>query len=111
MEWEKILEGVIIGGVGGTIAGLTVWITDYLHKKFVKSAHMERVYKWLSENISNEDGNRHRSTRAIASHNNLTEDSVRYVCSEHEEIYLSTGKEEDLWGIYGIGRCKPGEKP
>lgn len=40
-----------------------------------------------------------RSTRTIASYNNLTEDRVRYICSSDERIVLSTGEKEDRWGI------------
>ncbi|WP_128755366.1 hypothetical protein [Aquimarina sediminis] len=37
-----------------------------------------------------------RSTRAIASHNNLTEDRVRYVCSNSKKVILSIS-EKELW--------------
>jgi hypothetical protein len=45
-------------------------------------------------------GYRFRSTRAISSWNNFTEDRVRYLCSIDKRIYLSTGQKEDIWGIY-----------
>lgn len=44
-----------------------------------------------------------RSTRAIASWNNLTEDRVQYICSIHKKIYLSTSEKEDLWSLYERG--------
>ena len=53
---------------------------------------------WMK--LPNNTGERLRSTRAIASWNNLTEDRVRYVASIHKKIFLSTGKKEDMWTIY-----------
>src|SRR5450759_1175428 len=95
-----IWDGIIIGGAGGTIAGVTVALTQYIHTKTVECIEKRRVYAWLVTNTSNEDGNQYRSTRAIASWNNLTEDRTRYICSIHEKIYLSTGEKEDMWGLY-----------
>ena len=95
-----VQDGIIIGGAGGAIAGVTVWIVQYLHGKTVGFIHGKRVYNWLKENTSNKAGERLRSTRAIASWNNLTEDRVRYVCSIHKKIFLSTGEKEDMWSIY-----------
>ncbi len=97
---SDILSGIIVGGVGGTIAALTVsaivgvriWILRWLDKR--------RVYQWMQARTSDVVGERYRSTRAIASWNNLTEDRVRYICSVHPKIYLSTGKKEDMWSIY-----------
>jgi hypothetical protein len=95
-----IWNGIIIGAAGGAIAGLTVWIVQYSHTKWVERCEKDRVYKWLKENTSNEPGEQFRSTRAIASWNNLTEDRVRYICSIHNKIFLSTGEREDMWGIF-----------
>lgn len=60
------------------------------------------VYSWLRQNTQDEEGKRFRSTRAIASWNNLTEERVQYICSLHKEIYLSTRPQEDRLGVYGI---------
>ena len=95
-----ISDGIIIGGAGGAIAGITVWIIQYVHTKVVEKNEKKRVYKWLLKNTSKELGNQFRSTRAIASWNNLTEDRVRYICSIDERIYLSTGSNEGLWSIH-----------
>ncbi len=95
-----VKDGIIIGGAGGAIAGITVWLVQYLHGKVVEFIHGRRVYNWLQENTSNKAGERLRSTRAIASWNNLTEDRVRYICSIHKKIFLSTGEKEDMWSIY-----------
>ena len=95
-----IWDGIIIGGAGGAIAGLTVWLVQYAHTKIVECQEKKRIYKWLKVETSNEPGEQFRSTRDIASWNNLTEDRVRYIYSIHDKIFLSTGKKEDMWGIY-----------
>ena len=51
-------------------------------------------------NTGDDQGNAYRSTRAIASWTNLTEDRVRYICSIDDRIFLSTGEREDLWSLY-----------
>ena len=96
-----ILDGIVIGGAGGAIAGLTVWLVQYAHEKVAKKIESNRVYKWLKENTTDEPGEQFRLTRAIASWNNLTEDRVRHVCSVDKRIFLSAGEKEDMWGIYG----------
>jgi len=106
MNGAKVPEGLVIGGAGGAIAGISVWLVNLVAKKATECRHKKRVYDWLSSNTSDEDGKRYRSTRAIASYNNLTEDRVRFICSTHKSIYLSTGEREDRWGVYGIGRDK-----
>lgn len=98
-----IWDGIIIGGAGGAIAGLMVCLVRYGHTELLEGVHKRRIHNWLKENTSNEDGNQYRSTRAIASWNNLTEDRVRYICSIHEKIYLSTGQKEDMWSLYERG--------
>lgn len=92
---SNIWEGIVIGASGGAIAGLTVYIVQYLHEKVRDAYEMRRVIAWLKENSI---GGKWRSTRAIASWTNLTEDRVRYLCSKSEEIKLSTGEKEGLWG-------------
>lgn len=100
---SDIWNGIVIGGAGGAIAGLTVSGVHYLHRKTVECIHKRRIYNWLKANTRNEDGQQYRSTRAIASWNNLTEDRVRYICSIHDKIYLSTGEKEDMWSLYERG--------
>ena len=90
-------DSIVVGGAGGAIAGVTVSIVLYLNQKWRESKDKSRVYHWLKSSTTAE--NRHRSTRAIASWNNLAEDRVRYICSIDDRIYLSTGKQEDLWGL------------
>lgn len=99
----SILNGVIIGAVGGALAGLMVYGAEYLHDKAREAIEKRRVYNWMSSLIKeNREGIRYLSTRSIASHNNLTEDRARYICSIHKNIYLSTGEKEDMWGVQGL---------
>jgi hypothetical protein len=97
---SALIEGITIGGAGGAIAGLTVWFIQYAHDKVVEKIECDRVYEWLKKNTTNEPGSEFRSTRAIASWNNLTENRVRHICSIDDRIFLSTGEKEDLWSIY-----------
>lgn len=98
---DGIWDGMVIGGAGGAVAGITVWLIQLAHAKVNDCRHKRRIYKWLQENIEEDvPGKEFRTTRAIASWNNLTEDRVRYICSLHKKIYLSTGEKEDRWSIY-----------
>lgn len=101
-EMATVMDGVIIGGAGGAIAGVTVWLVQYAHDKVLQKIECRRVYNWLKENTTPEpdEGDQFKSTRAIASWNNLTEDRVRHICSIDKRIFLSTGKKEGMWGIY-----------
>lgn len=98
----SVVDGIIIGGAGGAIAGLTVWVVQYAHEKVTQRIHAKRIFAWLRKNTVAEpdEGDQFKSTRAIASWNNLTEDRVRLICSIDERIFLSTGPNEDMWGIY-----------
>jgi hypothetical protein len=93
-----VRDGIIIGAVGGAVAGLAVWLINLGVEKINECCHKTRIYGWLYKVTKGEE-KKWRSTRTIASYNNLTEDRVRYICSIHEKIILSTGKNEDMWGI------------
>jgi hypothetical protein len=95
----NVLDGIVVGGAGGAIAGLSVYLIQHLHNCVLNKIEGDRLHKWLSENSTLEK-QPFRSTRAIASHNNLTEDRVRFLCSRHKGIFLSTGREEDMWSIH-----------
>lgn len=95
-----VVDGIVIGGAGGSIAGLTVWLVQYIHDKAAQKIDGNRIYKWLQQNTKNEPGKQFRSSRAIASWNNLTQDRVRHICSVDKRIFLSTGEKEHMWGIY-----------
>jgi hypothetical protein len=92
---NNIWEGIVVGGSGGAIAGLTVYGVQYLHEKVREACEMHRVNSWLKENST---GGKWRSTRTIASWTNLTEERVQYLCSKSQKIKLSTGQNEGLWG-------------
>ncbi len=95
-----VIDGIVIGGAGGAIAGLTVWLVQYLHDKVTERRDRKRVFNWLKDNTTDVPGNQFRSTRAIASWNNLTQERVRHLGSIDERIFLSTDNEKDMWGIY-----------
>jgi len=94
-----IIDGIIIGGAGGAVAGITIMLVGYIQKFHLLCRDKEAVFKWLLANTSRE-GEQFRSTRAIASHTNLTEDRVRYVCSVHDRILMSTGEKPDMWSPF-----------
>lgn len=63
----------------------------------------KNIFNFISDLImQNREGIRYLSTRYIASHTNLTMDRVSYICSIHENIYLSVGEKEDMWGVKGL---------
>jgi hypothetical protein len=94
-----IWDGIIIGGAGGAIAGIVVWGIQAFKEFTIKEIHKKRVYNWLKKNIPDKNNNQFRSTRTIASFNNLTEDRVKYICSIHKKIHLSVGIHEDRWTL------------
>lgn len=96
---SSVLDGVVIGGAGGAIAGITVYFVQYVHDKIKDHVESKTIYEWLVKNTSDERGEKYRSTRAIASWNNLTQDRVRYLCSVDNRVYLSTGTKDDVWAI------------
>lgn len=102
MESELINDIVstsIGGAVGGAAAGLVIIAVQGCRDLWRDWRDSERVFKWLQQN-SDEKKNPFRTTRAIASYNDLTEDRVRFLCSHDSRIKLSTGREEDRWSIY-----------
>ena len=96
---NEVLQPIIIGGVGGSIAGITVWVVQHVHTKVVESIHKKRVYRWLDDNSGEGSQHTYRTTRAIASYNDLTLDRVCYICSSHPQVRLSTGDRDDRWEI------------
>lgn len=97
---SSIWDGIAVGAAGGAIAGITVYSVRMAHEWLLDCLESKRVYQWVQENTKNEDGKRFCSTRTIASWNSLTEDRVRYLCSQHPKIFLSTGANEDMWSLY-----------
>ena len=101
----SIVDGVVIGGAGGAVAGLTVWLVQFAHEKVNELIESRRIYKWLKKNTTDVAGDQFRSCRVIASWNNLTQDRVRVICSSDKRIFLCINEQEDnMWGIYGHER-------
>jgi hypothetical protein len=100
----SVKDGIIIGAFGGAFAGITVWLIQVICTLVKDWWHKRRVYMWLRNNTSIANGKEYRSTRAIASWNNLTEDRARFICSVDKRIYLSTGPQEDMWSICELDR-------
>ncbi len=115
MNIDTVWEGIIIGGAGGFIAGISVWIISILREKISEWNHKKRIYNWLyheTEQLGHAfkagkltfgppNDPRWRSTREIATFNNLTIDRVNYICSIHEKIRLIRKEElrpnAELW--------------
>jgi hypothetical protein len=92
----KIVEGIVIGASGGSIAGITVYLIQTIHRKILDASESKRIRDWLQENTSKGEW---RSTRAIASWTNLPFERVQYLCSHDKKVKLSTGEKEDMWGL------------
>ena len=99
-----VLEGIVIGGVGGTIAGLTIWLVQLLKEKVTERRDKKRVYNWLYEKTKQYgrlgvgtpfDDPHWISTIDIAFYTNLTPNRVRYICSVHKEIIPK--RKKDIW--------------
>ena len=110
-----LLERIVIGGVGGTIAGLTIWLVQLLKEKVTERRDKKRVYNWLYEKTKQYgrlgvgtpfDDPHWISTIDIAVYTILTPNRVRYICSVHKEIRPKRKKDlwpneplEEKWGI------------
>jgi hypothetical protein len=98
-------QSVIIGASGGT----AVWLMGLIREQGLKCRDKRNVIKWLQDNTSDTDGQRWRSTQLIATHTNLTNDRVNYICSIHNKIRASenngvnsNGVVFEMWGLKEI---------
>ena len=99
-------DGIVIGSVGGALAGLTVWFVQSLKEKVMTELHKKRVYNWLYKRtkqhgnltVGSPNDPRWVSTIEIATYTNLTKDRVRYICSVHKKI--RSRLEKDPWSWY-----------
>lgn len=96
---NDIISTSVGGAAGGAVAALVVLGVQGLSAAIKTKRDATRIYGWLQAN-SDREKEPFRSTRAIASHNNLTEDRVRFVCSHDSRIKLSTGKDDGMWSIH-----------
>ncbi len=104
-----MLEGILIGGAGGAIAGLAIWLIQLSRERVTVKKDKNRVYNYLCNETKDYRGSgfvydpatdqRCVSTKNIASHTNLTQDRVRYICSIHEEIIPNYEVLEERWCI------------
>ena len=63
---STVMDGVIVGGAGGAIAGLTVYLVQYVHGKAANIIEGRRILNWLNQKTNDKAGEQFRSTRAIA---------------------------------------------
>jgi hypothetical protein len=97
---NTVLEGIIIGGSGGALAGITILVIQWIGEKTSEYRDKRKIYNWLMRKMKSEQEMKYRNTRTIASWTNLTEDRVRYICSCHKRIHLSVGAKEDMWSVF-----------
>jgi hypothetical protein len=100
---NEIRTGIITGAVGGACASLLVITVVAIKNEILKACHKDRVFDFIRTRLR-ERNEKWCSTRTIASHTDLTMDRVRYICSIHKKIKLSTGDQDDMWGLEGISR-------
>jgi hypothetical protein len=98
-----VYSGIVIGTVGGAAAGLVLWLVARLNHYEIEWREKRRIFAWLNNVTSTSGSSQWRSTRLIASYTDLTEDRVRYLCSIHKKVVLSSG-EKEVWGIKGRAR-------
>jgi hypothetical protein len=96
---NDIISTSVGGAAGGAVAALVVLGVQGVSAAWKNHRDAQQIYDWLQAN-SDIEHEPFRSTRAIASHNDLTEDRVRFVCSHDPRIKLSTGKDEGMWSIH-----------
>lgn len=52
MNRITIIEGIIIGGIGGAIAGLVIWVAELIRQSILTSSHTSRVENWLKKKFN-----------------------------------------------------------
>lgn len=99
-----VQDGIVVGAVGGTLAGLTVWFVNLGKEWVMTEIHKRRVYTWLYQRTEEGKGltvgspindPRWVSTLEIACFTSLTIERVRYICFVHKKIRPKI--EQDLW--------------
>ena len=99
MDIGKMFEGILIALTVAALTALVIWLV----KRCRIWRESSRIYHWLDKVTSPRDGKRWRSTIAIASNTNISEDRVRFLCSQHKKIVRSSKKNE-VWGIKDTAR-------
>ncbi|MBU6142163.1 hypothetical protein KGO95_03575 [Patescibacteria group bacterium] len=106
MSSIEIWDGIIIGAVGGAAAGIALSLFELLKSWIAEEADKRKAYRWLVANTTPKPGGQYRSTKEIASWNNLTVERTRYICSVHPQILMNAGTSEDmddLWSVHDRG--------
>lgn len=93
---ENIVSGIIIGAVGGFVAGIAVWVAGIFKEEWLKRRDKRRILKFLQ--AEKKDGFQFRNTWAIASNTNLPEDRVRFICSIEKKIKRNE-LEREMWQL------------
>lgn len=93
---KDLLNDIISTSFGGAAAGLALYGTQALFIVLGVKRDTCRVHSWMTRERKT-GREKYRSTRAIASNNNLTEDRVRFICSHDIRWRLSLGDDPDMW--------------
>lgn len=95
----QIWGDIISTSFGGAAAGIALYVVQQLHSQYKDWRDGERVYVWLVEQSGPAYMQSFSTTRRIASYTNLTEDRVRYLCSQHTKIFFTPLADKDEWTI------------
>ncbi len=112
-----VRDGIVVGAVGGTFAGLAVWLAQLGKEYVLEKRHKNRIYNWMKRRVHQKGwtaGSPFRDgldspwvkTLEIADHTNLLSDRVRYICSIDKRITPLTERElfpneplQERWAI------------
>jgi len=97
---QGLINDIISTSFGGAAAGLALYGAQMLFAWIGVKRDACRIHDWLKSELAI-GKDTFRSTRTIASYNNLTEDRVRFVCSYDDRIHLSVGEQSDRWCLRG----------
>ena len=106
MTNQEFCQWTTIYIVGGSAAGIAVWITQAIRNYVKLIIDKRRVYLWLYKNTVKKNTFAWRNVRTIASFTNLTEERAKYVCSVHKKICQNTVGDFDQFGLIGHARDK-----
>lgn len=133
MNISNVLEGIIIGGMGGAAACLALWGVQCLREKRKNKVDKETVYKCLKKRTKEYNTHFHDgtgpgwffiSTIDLSICASLPPDRIRYICSVHENIIpmrkhdvaivfrkeITKEDFEDRWGLREFGNKDFDEK-
>ena len=91
-----MLDSIIIGGVGGFIAGVSVYLSKQLVDWVQFRCDEKKVHEWLIQVTDEKED--FKNTKEIASWCNLTIERVKYICSNSEKFVMDP-KYNHRWSI------------